>query len=205
MADIHVSQLQRGDVLLKYTEGTGTNKLINFGQFVMSHNKSGGHSTTVHAAIYSGGGNVCEASGHGGLQFAGMKAGLIYFVHRYHDAGLADLAAAIAEGYVEERNRSGGTYGSYSKSGAFGSLVHSSSRGKKAKQAETGLWGQSPNQPSDSFYCSSFVVRAYAAAGQTNSPAVVPIDCDFRAVSPKELEARLKKAANWSEVGRLRT
>ena len=201
MNQINVSQLQEGDVLLKFSEGTGTNVLIETGQFLFSHNVSGGHAWNVHAAIYAGGGRVFEASGSGGIQYANFKPGLLYFVHRYNNPDVAKMATVIAEGYVAEKFKSGGSYGSYSKSGALGSLFHRSKRGSGAKRAESGLWGASPNVPSSSFYCSSFVVRAYIAAGQTFNPVLVPINSDYRWISPKELEARLKSSQDWTEVG----
>jgi hypothetical protein len=200
MARINVADLQRGDVLLKFSEGTATNALIEVGQWIFSHNASGGHAWTVHAAIFAGGRAVYEASGGGGLRCAQFKSGVLYFAHRYANAGLAEMAADVAEGYVAEKGR-GADYGAYSKSGAFGSLFHNSHRGRGARRAEVGLWGASPNVPSSSFYCSSFVVRAYIAAGQTVEPAVVPVRADYRFVSPKELEARLKSDSNWREIG----
>jgi hypothetical protein len=194
--------LWTGDVLLKYTEGTGTNRMIQAGQAIISHNTSGGKSQWVHAAIHAGGGFLLEASGSGDLQYAPMKSGLVYEVHRYRNYDVAKMAASVAEGYVAAKNPGTG-FGMYSKSGAFGSLFHNSNRGGGAQAAEASLWGSGPTPPDGGFYCSNFVVRAYIAAGQTFQPVVVPIDADYRWVSPKELQSRLNQSPDWTVQGQL--
>ncbi|MGH2449180.1 MAG: hypothetical protein ACRDFS_11350 [Chloroflexota bacterium] len=202
MSEISISDLQVGDLLLKFMEASASNVMIAGGQAILSHNLSGGHATTTHAALYAGNGNVYEA-GSGGIRCAAFRKGLTWSVHRYDNSAVAGMASVIAEGYVAEKMRSEGGYGAYSKSGALGSMFHSSSRGTGARAAESGLWGADPNVPSSSFYCSSFVTRSYIAAGQTFDPVVVPIDADYRYVSPKELQACLNRSRSWTEVGRL--
>jgi hypothetical protein len=204
------SDLKVGDVLLKHSAGTKTNVVIKAGEAIFSHNASGGTADIVHAALYAGnvGGSqvIFEASGPGLISEDMSGNGLLYEVYRFKNADVAEMAAMVAEGYVAETNKSKADnpkdhYGSYSIGGAAGSLFHNSSRGKGAQLAEAGLWGKSANPATDKFYCSNFVVRAYQAAGQTFNPKVVPIDADYRYISPKEMQATLNKSADWSHPG----
>jgi hypothetical protein len=206
------SDLKVGDVLLKHSAGSKTNVVIKTGQAIFSHNRSGGTADIVHAALYAGnvgGGQVIfEASGPGLIREDMSGNGLSYEVYRYKNADVASLAAMVAEGYVAETNKSKsvqakGHYGSYSITGAAGSLFHSSTRGQGAQAAEAGLWGRSANPAANSFYCSNFVVRAFQAAGQTFQPKIVPIDADYRYISPKEMQSKLNQSADWSHPGRI--
>jgi hypothetical protein len=206
------SDLKVGDVLLKHSAGSKTNVAIKAGEALISHNASGGTADIVHAAIFAGnfGGQqvIFEASGPGLIREDMSGNGYSYEVYRYKEAKVASIAAMVAEGYVAETNKSKEAnpqdhYGAYTITGAVGSLFHSSSRGDGAQAAEGGLWGKSANPADDKFYCSNFVVRAYQAAGQTFDPKIVPIDADYRYISPKEMQARLNKSADWSHPGQI--
>lgn len=205
-------KLKNGDVLLKYATWKATNVLIKVGEALFSHNRSGGTCDIIHAALYAGdrGGQkiVYEASGPGLVADDISGLGYRYEVYRYKQADVAEIASVVAEGYTADTARERAKnpkkhYGAYSILGAGGSLFHSSARGKEAVKSEKGLWGHSEKAPARTFYCSSFVVRAYLAAGQTMEPVVVPIDADYRHISPKELQARLNKDARWQHLGLL--
>jgi hypothetical protein len=43
----------------------------------------------------------------------------------------------------------------------------------------------------------------FQAAGQTFDPEIVPIDADYRYLSPKEMQARVNKSADWSHAGQI--
>jgi hypothetical protein len=43
----------------------------------------------------------------------------------------------------------------------------------------------------------------FQAAGQNFDPKIVPIDVDYRYISPKEMQARLNKSANWSHASKI--
>jgi len=207
-------ELLIGDILLQHSSGSFSSSIVKFGQALLSHNRSGGSADVTHATMYSGnigGKQIIYASESPTLVAVDITgAGYRYEVYRYNDKQLAELAAWIAEGYVAETNGRKAAnpkshYGSYSVMSAFGCVFHSSTRGAGAKTAETGLWGSSQNKPSNSFYCSNFVTRAYLAAGQASGKNVVPIDADFRYISVKELQARLNKDSRWKHCGQLIT
>lgn len=204
---LEYKDLQTGDLLLKHSTGSRTNVVIKTGQALISHNIRGGTADIVHAAMYAGNQLLYEASGGGlAVQSMASKRGTVYEVFRYGKADVAEIAAVVAAGYVAEKELSQenkGNYGSYALKGALGSLFHSSTRGSGAKAAESRLWGHSPQPPSNSFYCSNYVVRAYAAAGQTFKPPIAPLDVDYRYVSPKELQARLNTSNDWKHMGTL--
>lgn len=204
---LQYADMRVGDVLLEHSQGHAVQRLIKAGEALFSRNVHGGSSDIVHAALYVGdaGGRqyVMESTGDGLNRNDITNTGVSYEVYRYVDSGVAEIAAAVAESYVCEAQKGGEAYGTYAYSKSLGSVFSSSSRGSGAVTAESGLWGASQHPPSTSFYCSNFVVRVFQAAGQTLSPPVVPIDADYRHVSPKELQSRLNQSTNWTHFGNL--
>lgn len=184
-------ELKVGDVLLFRTMGRIPSTAVVAGQWMFSRNDHDGRSSTIHAAIYADNEFVLEADGPGGLAYTRLTEKKRYLcqVYRYEVPSLAELAACVAASYVQERGQNS-SYGKYSLAKAFASFFVLSSRGKGAIKSELRLWGVTDHF-ARSTYCSSFVCRCYAAAGQTMAPQAVPIDVDFRHVSPKELQARL--------------
>ncbi len=47
------------------------------------------------------------------------------------------------------------------------------------------------------------IIKTRQAAGRTFQPKIVPIDADYRHISPKEMQAKLNKSADWSHPGRI--
>ncbi len=214
---MRMDELQVGDILLKKCSGSVIHILTVSGQALFSHNLSGGKSTTIHAALYAGEGMLLESSGPG-LQYANVDPqNDTYEVYRLvgapPDTQLPEIAADIGYTYYmmqqhhrkQEKTAYPGvdelpkTFGNYSRTKATGSLFGSSNFGNKAINAAEKLW---EGDSEETFYCSNFVIRCYAAAGVTaEHPDIIP--ADLRQTSPKELQARLNKDDHWKHMGRL--
>ena len=215
-------ELKVGDILLeKFNYRHATHWAIMAGQAIFSHNLSGGHANTVHAAIYTGVDDgrhlVAEAVGTG-LQEVPISE--TYEVYRWKTA-LADLpliAAEIAHTWVELADGNAGAYGQiegfggYSTFMASQSLLTTSTLGRSGRnRASATLYGTQKD-----FYCSMFVVAAYQAAAATMDSRAddevftaslkyrynkEPIKVDLKYISPKKLQAALKTDKRWDYMG----
>ena len=186
-----------GDVLLKESMGTFFHGLISFGQAVFSHDPRGSGAELVHAALYADAGNVFESVG-AGLSYGPATPGATWVGFRFNDAWTAELAVDIAHNYwhIQQAGTIRG-YGSYTVSGAIGSLFGSSRLDAGAKKKAEELWTPQANK---SFFCSNYVIRCFQAAGQTFDPPRFPIRADI-ATEPKELFGRLSIDPNWTNLG----
>ena len=95
-------------------------------------------------------------------------------------------------------------FGSCSKKGAFGSIFRSSKLNEAAKQSARKLWKHKYKR---SFFCSNFVVTCYTVAGGRSDgdgyyEPLFPIKASAK-ISPKGLEAYLKRQCDWEEGGTL--
>jgi hypothetical protein len=48
----------------------------------------------------------------------------------------------------------------------------------------------------------NMIIKTGQAAGRTLQPKIVPIDADYRHISPKEVPAKSNTSADWSHPGR---
>lgn len=207
MAQLGPTDMRLGDVLLLKDIGEGTHKLIAAAQAVLSHghNRS---SKITHAGLYGTGNTILEASGSGGGLQAGQfstKAGHYHFeVYRWQDADTAYRAAYWAEVLISQRAHMPG-FGGYSRSGATSSLLHASNAGSETQVNNQALQNAvlgfdiDAIQGNRAFYCSGFVVECYVMAVPSGS--TIPIDLDYRYVSPKRLEGELRKGNGWTHEG----
>src|SRR5262245_43822468 len=202
-----IDDLEVGDVLLKYYDGSTTNKVIAAGQAVFSHNLNGGHCDITHAALYVGDNRLVEATGDGLCSNVLTSSHYLYEVYRYRDPALRQLAADVGREFQRRAMETDGAVGRYNVAGSATSVVRSSRMGRFGRNALATLTAgqQSPEGLANactnmSFYCSNFVVFAYnSAAKLSNLP--LPINVDFRYISPKALQGRLNRdAGRWTRV-----
>lgn len=207
MTQLAANQMQLGDVLLLKDIRERTHFLIAAAQALFSHGRNRSSDIT-HAGLYGTGNTILEASGSGhGLQAArfGDKAGRYRFeVYRWQDPQMAYRAAYWGEVLVSQRALMPG-FGGYSKAGAAASLFRSAAAGAGAQaqnatlQASLGTFDIDARQDARGFYCSGFVVECYVMAAAPGGR--VPIDLDYRYVSPKRLEGELRKGRGWTHQG----
>lgn len=150
--------LEAGDILIKMNDVTFLNVLITYGQ---SYTDTGDHALWTHAGLATSSNMIAEMNGDG-LQhhnLAGSNAGYTYAVFRCNYRQVA-IAAAEANAVLLQQKAGKITY---SKSGAFSSLlpslIDSSKRGRLARA----LSDIEAGKPLDLF-CSEHVVFCYLAA-----------------------------------------
>ncbi len=202
------NQLRFGDVLMKLRYGGLVHSLISWGQ--RFHRAGNATDDYVHAAIYMGNGNIAESISEGITVTRLMAQGhpYVYNVYRYADAGIAGIAAAVAEGWIAMRRgqHAGftprGSYGEYALGGAVKAAAQNI--GSRPAYAPGGdLWGRDGQAGISSTYCSQFVVAAYHAAGATAQPAQVPIRIAQARATPKMLHDVLLSEPQWDMPGQI--
>jgi hypothetical protein len=209
-------KLEMGDVLLVVDGGfaqtkrlglrkgfDGTHFLITAGQAVGTH-QIGSSSNVTHAGLCDGGGSILEASGGEGLRSADFvikHLGTKYQVYRYKgNPRIPEDAVNWAMKFIahrgDETNPDKG-FGQYSLRGAVRSIFSCSYRGSGAKKA---IDADPFADNERAFYCSSFVVECYERACKDLGLQPV-IEIDYRHVSPKLLQANLRRCTDWDYVG----
>jgi cell wall-associated NlpC family hydrolase len=197
-----------GDILLfEDVTGAATHFGIAALQVVVSHRKHASSNVT-HAGLYDGGGRIQEAAGAAGLRSMALvekHKGSKYQVYRYATPRLPLHASSWAEKLIAHRPESyknpefkGVGFGRYDTPMAAGGIFSRSNRGEGAENAVEGLIA---NPFADrGFYCSNFVVECYELARHALHHKPV-IDVDYRKVSPKVLQANLRKSPEWTYKG----
>lgn len=208
---IRIRDLKAGDVMLKHYDGSASNIAIRLGQALFSHNLTGGRAKITHAAVYLQGGLIAEASGSGVRRRSLHEDRYTWEVYRVvSQTFAAELAADFAYNFVLRRESPqaaeyqgfGRRYAGRKAVGAlFGSsAVSMQDRSDIRSMVET-------MQIGSEFYCSQFVVLVYAMASEVagrsgGSPAPL-IDRSYMRVSPKALEAFLRRDGRWRHMGHL--
>jgi hypothetical protein len=176
--------LKAGDIVFTEAEvWTATRKIIR---------KSSGGGRTVHAAIAEGKTTYVFESvrGGGGLRRHYLSPDDSYTVYRHRQREIGQLMAVIAEGYVAEREGSGGKYGKYS----IPKLILA--RGRKGRGGEREQWGA---KRTSKFYCSNFVTRVLMAAQQAAGGGVYHPGLNTH-ISPAGLKEFLASDPYWVPV-----
>jgi hypothetical protein len=210
---MNARDLEVGDVLLKQYHGG----LIHWAIKIATGNE-GASSTFVHAAMYTGAGEIAESIGSG-YSFTPLMAqnhNFTYFVFRNRDAGLAEIAAQVMSTWVRMRPKSdaksedrvpgysgGKGFGKYGAGQAIAGAVRNrlDRDVKPVSKSGEALWGAKDKPGVQSSYCSQFVVQAYSAAGATMQPQVVPIAVAADRATPAMLHDVLLRDGHWQFVG----
>jgi hypothetical protein len=196
-----IVDFQDGDLLLKHSDGSGTNKMIKGAQAVL--HPMTGNADVVHAAIYREPSQVVEASGDG-LVVHGLMDNLrsyTYDVYRYTGEKKNALIKQVLTRVQYTLDKQGG----YSYKGAACSLVKKDSPSAKGYEETVPLLGKSD------CFCSGAVVDWYNwAAVDIDLPAPFPITGD--SASPQALATELAQyqkmkgfaqaSSKWEFVGK---
>ena len=201
-------QLRVGDLLMKLRHGGVVHALISWGQRL--HRAGNATDDYVHAAIYMGNGAIAESIGEGITVTRLMAQGhpYVYNIYRYADTDIAEIAAAVAEGWIGMRRgqHAGftprGAYGKYALGGAVKAAAQNIGS-RPAYAPGEDLWGRNGQAGIGSTYCSQFVVAAYHAAGATAQPAQVPIRIAQARATPKMLHDVLLSEPQWDMPGQI--
>lgn len=154
--------LHTGDIMIKHSDGSLTNKLIRFGQLF-----GRGDSKYTHAGILSDHHHIVEMDGHGlnNHDLSGPhNVNVRYTVFSCRNRTLGRAAANVADMMLENFGLGGQGQSkiTYSKSGALTSIWSSSSSG------DTGDLGSAALDrllgAGDAFFCSGHVVLCYQIA-----------------------------------------
>jgi hypothetical protein len=157
--------LHNGDILIKHSDGSLTNKLIRFGQFF-----GRGDSKFTHAGILPDHHNIIEMDGHG-LQKHALNQPpnnrVRYTVYSCQNRRLGHAAANVADMMLANFGSGGNQTITYDKGGALGSIWSRTGAGDTddlGSHALDRLLGAG-----DAFFCSGHVVLCYQiAASQLN-------------------------------------
>jgi hypothetical protein len=207
-----VGKLRLGDVLLKESEIFRHFKLshlaIRFGQLLGGTN--GGDHTSVHAAIYIGGGLMAESKVAGlGRNSLFESRDWKWKAFRYvHNAEIAECAADVADN-LARREDGLGDFGKYDhkslpktvfESGRITSPARRAAVHGKTTTALDDMW--KPDGPRR-FFCSNYVAFCYAVASEalSNNPHYA-IDLDYERATPAQMEGFMRQSkGKWVELG----
>ncbi|TVR53821.1 MAG: hypothetical protein EA425_03045 [Puniceicoccaceae bacterium] len=199
MQQLKCADLRPGDLLLKVTDSSWFNKVIQLGQTLARQR----NTSITHAGILFDNTVVIEA------QRVGLNANdlrvqtrhLGYYVFRPHNRPLADGAATCAKLFFDIHGRTNTM--PYSKPGAAGSLIGGPGRPASRERMETVLDRilEGRNHP---FFCSQFVVYVYQfAAEQAGLGAGSLFNLSDAKVSPSVLASLLATHPSFAEIGYL--
>lgn len=195
-------QLQPGDLMLKYSDGSALSGIISFGQRVFQGSLADGNTKIVHAGIMLDGLDIIESQGSGvsvnDLQAQNLNYG--YEVYRCLLTNVAEMASVTASTVLNcHLNHK---TAKYSIAGAVGSLfgtapaanesviqstIHSLSHGKGYK-----------------FFCSQFVVLCYQfAAAHSGLAAQSLFKLNSSGYSPTKLKDDLSNNPYFYRAGKL--
>jgi|HubBroStandDraft_6_1064221.scaffolds.fasta_scaffold316531_3 hypothetical protein len=212
MALIQANQLNPGDILLKENTGTGTHKLIKFGQWLGA--KSDGHHNIAHAAIVVSQPNVCESVKEGVRMYTIGGDHCVYHAFRYiNRTDIAELASDVGHDIAMRRmsgNDPDADYGEYATTKATKSAFRKADMdptrnrtGEVADRVHSFLDDlENGIAKARRFMCSNFVVLCYSVASEalSNNPHYA-IALDFERTSPGELYSYCDSSVWWQNVG----
>ena len=196
--------IRRGDVLLKYSDGSTTNLVIAGGQSAFS--SSSAKSDLVHAAIAVDSERVIESEG-GGLESNSLRyqnKNYKYVVFRCLIKGLPDKAAEVAAEAFSNHDASKGTKHKYDILGAACSLFKSKSTLLTPLLNCENTAALFAGEHGVRFFCSGFVVAVYLAAAQKMPIPLYSVDgMDYspEAMEPSFLYESLNRSGKWERVG----
>lgn len=194
--------LKTGDVLFTVVTKESSSAMRRVIQLAQKFGSvgGGGHASSVHVLMASGQGDTIIESIGSGLTQRRIQPGT-YRQYRYkgpmkHE--VRDCAVWSAEDFLVQRQGTPG-YGNYGKVKAAMSPFRKH-RNRPVANAKSQQFGQgAKNNPL--FFCSNFVFRCYAAAGEACGLANLVIPNSHKEISPRDLEAHLQAAPHWELVG----
>ncbi|HEX3133865.1 MAG TPA: hypothetical protein VHX44_09830 [Planctomycetota bacterium] len=195
--------LKTGDVLftVNVTKGsTALRKIIHAVQVVGSIG-GGGHASSIHVLLATGQGDLVMESIGSGLVQGRLSAGT-YRQYRYkgpmkHE--VRNCAVWSAEDFLVQKKQSPSGYGAYGTVKAVLSPFRTN-KPQTAANAKSQQFGHGAKNNA-LFFCSNFVFRCYAAAGEACGLANLVIPNSHKEISPRDLEAHLQAAQHWQSVG----
>lgn len=194
--------LKTGDVLFTVVTKDSSSTMRRVIQLAQTFGsvRGGGNASSVHVLMASGQGDLIIESVGSGLTLRRIQPGT-YRQYRYkgpmkHE--VRNCAMWSAEDYLVQKQGTPG-YGAYGKVKAALSpfRTHKSQTVANAKSQQFGQGAKNHAQ----FFCSNFVFRCYAAAGEACGLPNLVIPNSHREISPRDLEAHLQTAGRWEAVG----
>lgn len=193
-----------GDIMVKYSDGSSVNNIIQFGQWF-----SKGSSKYTHAGLAVSATAIVEMDGHG-LQehdLTSQNAGIFYDVFHCRIPGVGQGAAETAKmmrGFSDQIE--------YSKSGAFTSI--SRSTGLATTDKINTLLDNLLTGGSEYYFCSGHVVLCYIVAMQQmdamregafpTSKIQAVFGLDDVCYNPSYLHQHLKKSSYFDYMGKFK-
>ena len=197
-------QVQPGDIMLKYGDGSALSGIIGWGQRVFqSKSTKSGLSSIVHAGIMLNGQQIIESQGSG-VSINDLRTNnrdYDYEVYRCLLTNIADMAGAVAAMVLSQHNATGAA--KYSIPGAAMSLFGN------PPAATNGVAISTINQlaagKGQKFFCSQFVVLCFQyAAAQNGLSAQSIFPLNSSGYSPNKLKDELFKSQYFFKAGMLR-
>lgn len=194
--------LKTGDVLFTVVTKESSSAMRRVIQLAQTFGsvRGGGNASSVHVLMAAGQGDQIIESVGSGLTMRRIQPGT-YRQYRYkgpmkHE--VRNCAVWSAEDYLVQKQNTQG-YGAYGKVKAALSPFRTH-RPQAVANAKSQQFGQGARN-SPLFFCSNFVFRCYAAAGEACGLANLVIPNSHKEISPRDLEAHLQAAAHWEAVG----
>lgn len=200
---INTDQVQAGDLLLKYGDGSAVSKVISFGQRLFQKGAAQGNDNIVHAGIMLDGNFIIESQGSGvsanDLRVQNKKYD--YEVYRCLLTNIAEGAANAAKIVFDAHGNSNNA--KYSLPGAAASLLRSG-RPVNPRTVDTTI-NRLTQGKGHRFFCSQFAVYCFQlAAEQSGLPAQNLFDLSDANYSPTKLKDSLFKSQYFYKAGMLR-
>lgn len=194
--------VKQGDLLLKYSDQSFTNKVIHWAQNKFQGNLLGGNSDIAHAAIAIDGKTVVEAQGEG-LSKNNLLTDnkeYTYEVWRCTNSNVGLGAGTAAEVFYDIHTANDQSL-KYNLKGAALSLFKNKGvtpRGEMDKIMDRMLAGHGVN-----FFCSEFATYCYQfSAEQNNVPASRLFNVSASSISPTKMRSILmNNPTNFKVIG----
>ena len=194
---LSVTDLQKGDILLKYSDGSIISKAISAGQSFVGQT----NNTIVHAGLLCDQVHIVEAQGSG-ITLNNLLTGnkrYAYHVYRCNNRSIAAGAGTCAKMLSDIHKRTGAM--SYSVPGAAKSLFNVGGA-VKTPQSMDDLLTNVLEGRNNKFFCSQFVVYVYQfTAEQNGQRGATLFNINDAKSSPSTLASILVSSPNFTEVG----
>jgi hypothetical protein len=197
MNQLRCRDLRAGDLFLKVSAGSFTNRMIQFGQNLVGQK----NPEVVHAGVMFDSTYCVEASG-GGLHASDMRVQNLpygYYIYRCTNPNVAAGAGTCAKMMFDIHMQHGSV--KYSMAGAVGSLFGSGGKPVEPSQMDA-LLDRILEGKNNPFFCSQFVVYVYQfVAEQCGIPAATLFNLQDAKVSPSKLASYLQGHPMFKEAG----
>jgi hypothetical protein len=197
MQQLRCKDLRPGDLFLKLSAGSFTNRIIQCGQGLVGQQ----NSDIVHAGVMFDSTYSIEASG-GGLHGSDMRVQNLpfgYYVYRCTNPNVAAGAGTCAKMLLDIHGQHGNL--KYASGAAVGSLFGAGGKPATPSQMDQ-LLDRVLEGKTSPFFCSQFVVYVYQfVAEQCGLPAATLFNLQDAKVSPSRLASYLQGHAMFKEAG----